>query len=162
MFTIVYLLICLLVSDFLLIFYDVLLWSVLCYPCCYKSIRYSGFMCVCVCVCVWHVFTTVCDVLPLMLRAGTMLNLPHKYFYKWLQKVIEFYICYITQLPQSDLPPTPTTGEMSARPSSNTHYRWDVRPSSVTHYRWDVYHIFLWHPLQVRCQIFLYHPLQVR
>ncbi|XP_074652222.1 integrator complex subunit 10-like [Tubulanus polymorphus] len=45
----------------------------------------------------------VCDVLPLLLKSAN-LNLGHKTLYRWLQKSIDFYVCYATRpAPPSEL-----------------------------------------------------------
>ena len=48
----------------------------------------------------------VCDMLPLVLKAGVK-DVPQKLVLRWLQKTIEFYVCYSTQADPEDSQLTP-------------------------------------------------------
>jgi hypothetical protein len=62
-------------------------------------------------VLLFHV--SVCDVLPLVLKSELPQVQP-KQLIRWLQKSIEFYVCYVTQPPQakSDTPLSPGPGNL--------------------------------------------------
>ena len=59
---------------------------------------------------------SACDILPLVLR-GNLADNPTKRIHRWIQKAIEFYICYMAQPPA----PQETDSSPQGRLSKETH-----------------------------------------
>jgi len=68
-------------------------WYLFNYLCCMdEMLILSSYLC-------WH---SACDLLPVLLHGAVQVT-SHAQFFVWLEKAIEFYVCYVSQSLADDL-----------------------------------------------------------